>query len=46
MTIQIDEKDKKWMREIAEKSLAFENMSNVAKFCIKYVKQNPEVLPK
>lgn len=46
MTFQIDEDLKKWARDYAEGSLAFENMSDVVKFAIKYVKKNPGVLPK
>ena len=45
ITIQIDEDLKKWARNYAEDSLAFENMSAVIKFAIRYVKKNPGVLP-
>ena len=46
VTFNIDEKLKKWLRDIAEESMVFGNMSDVALFCMKYVQKNPGVIPK
>ena len=46
INVRIEENLKKWLRDVADESMVFGNMSDVALYCIRYVKENPGVLPK
>lgn len=45
ISVNIEEPLKKWLRDTADESMAFGNLSDVVLYCIKYAKKNPKVLP-